>query len=135
MSPASYLTAPPRDAALSIAGNLVASIAAMTLLLWVLLSLVLLAILGGLAFLALRGLQLWRSFKVFGRALDDTTSALTRSLERLGPSAERASAAPERLEPSLARLRVSLARAAILRSAVQDVQDSLGRLTAVYPRK
>src|SRR2546430_1299187 len=110
MSPASYLTAPPRDAARSIARNVVASIAAMALLLWVLLALVLLAILGGLAFLALRGLQLWRSFKTFGRALDDTTTALTRSLERLGPSAERASAAPERLEAEPARLRVSLAR-------------------------
>jgi hypothetical protein len=135
MSPASYLTAPPRVAAVSIARNLVASIAAMALLLWVSVALVVVATVCGLAFLALRGLQLWRTFKAFRRALKETTAALTGSLERLAAAGERAAAAPERLEPSLARLRVSLAHAAILRSAVQDVQDSLGRLTAVYPRK
>jgi hypothetical protein len=131
MSPASYLTAPPRVAVASIARNLVASIAAMLVLIAILVAVTL----AGIGFIAVRGLQLWRTFKAFGRALDDTTSALTRSLERLGTASAGASAAPERLDPSLARLRVSLARLAVLRSAIQDVQDSVGRLTAVYPRK
>jgi hypothetical protein len=39
------------------------------------------------------------------------------------------------LEAVLARFRVSRARLAVLRFAVKDVTDSVGRVTAVYPRK
>jgi hypothetical protein len=107
----------------------------MPLSIWLSLLLVAVATVGGLALVGLRGLELWRTFKAFGRALEQTIAAVMSSVDRLAASTERASAAPERLEPALARLRGDLARAAVLRAAIQDVQASLGRLTAFYPSK
>jgi hypothetical protein len=107
----------------------------MPLYIWLSLLLVVVVSVGGLALLAVRGLELWRTFKAFGRALEQAVGAVMSSAERLADSTERASAAPQRLEPALARLRGDLARAAVLRAAIQDVRDSLGRLTAFYPSK
>jgi len=81
------------------------------------------------------GLRVWRTLKAFRNAVAEQANALAGAVERLSGSSERAGAAQERLEPSLARLQRSVARATVLRAAVQDVRDSFGRLTAVYPRK
>ncbi|MHB8643952.1 MAG: hypothetical protein ACYDA3_13820 [Gaiellaceae bacterium] len=107
----------------------------MPLYTWLALLLVIVACVVGLALVAVRGLELWRTFKAFGRALEQAIGAVMSSVERLAASTERASAAPQRLEPVIARLQSDLARAAVLRAAMQDVRDSLGRLTAFYPSK
>jgi hypothetical protein len=89
-----------------------------------------------------RGLALWRDLKRGGKGLFEGLDAVGRGLDAVGRRLERMSAASEglgdvigRAEPSVARLQVSLARLAVLRSALRDVQDSVGRVTAVYPRK
>jgi hypothetical protein len=82
-----------------------------------------------------RGLTLWRDLKRGGKALVEGLDGLGRKLERTSAAAAGLGAATARPEPSIARLQVSLARFAVLRSAVQDVQDAVGRVTAVYPRK
>jgi hypothetical protein len=79
--------------------------------------------------------RFWRAFKSFSSALDGTLHELTGSVDRLSGNMDSFGSSTPRLEASLARLKRSLARAAVLRAAMQDVQDSLGRLTAVYPRK
>jgi ABC-type transporter Mla subunit MlaD len=76
-----------------------------------------------------------RTFKSFSGAVDGAMSELTRSLDRLARSTESLEPASARLQATLARLRASLARMAVLRAAVQDAQDAVGRLAAVYPRK
>ena len=83
----------------------------------------------------LRVRRFWRTFKDFVSTLEGTFQQLTTSLEQLSGNAEAFGSETPKLEASLTRLRGSLARAAVLRAAVQDAQDSLGRLTAVYPRK
>ena len=83
----------------------------------------------------LRIRRFWRTFKDFVSTLEGTFQQLTTSLEQLSGNAEAFGLETPKLEASLTRLRGSLARAAVLRAAVQDAQDSLGRLTAVYPRK
>jgi hypothetical protein len=83
----------------------------------------------------LRFRRFWRTFKSFVSALDGTFQQLTVSLEQLAGNADAFGSTTPKIEVSLAQLRRSLARAAVLRAAVQDVQDSFGRLTAVYPRK
>jgi hypothetical protein len=82
-----------------------------------------------------RGLALWRDLKRAGRAFGAALDDVGRKLERMSTSAEGIGDVTARAEPGVERLRLSLARLAVLRTALRDVQGSLGRLTAVYPRK
>jgi cell shape-determining protein MreC len=106
----------------------------MPLLVWIAL-VVLFALTVGSVHVFLRLRRFWRTFQTFGSALDGTLRELTASLDRLARNTDSFASSTPRLEASLAKLQRSLARAAVLRAAAQDVQDSLGRLTAVYPRK
>jgi hypothetical protein len=107
----------------------------MPLLVWIALFVLLFALTFGAAYVFLRVRRFWRILKAFVPALEGTLHELTGSIDKLGRNMESFESSTPRLETSLARLRRSLARAAVLRAAMQDVQDSLGRLTAVYPRK
>jgi hypothetical protein len=101
---------------------------------WVALILGGLALAGALAFLVVRALQAWRDFK-------RTRRHLFRALDRLSAAgeetAEKAAAAgeSEELQRSVARLRSSLAQLAVLREAVGEAQATVGRVTALVPRK
>src|SRR4051794_41915356 len=68
MSPASYLTAPPRDAAYRIAlsVSLVESVSFSFMVFWISLAILVVALVAGIAFCALRGLQLYRTAKRSG---------------------------------------------------------------------
>jgi hypothetical protein len=89
---------------------------------------------GALGYLVSRLVNAWRMFRQLRRGLG-------RELHRLADlgeaTVEKTAAASDnaRLDASVARLRVALARLAVLRSAVDEVQDGVGRVTAVYPRK
>jgi Flp pilus assembly protein TadB len=107
----------------------------MPLLVWIALFVLLFALTVGSVHVFLRLRRFWRTFQTFGTALDGTVRDLTGSLDRLARNTDSFASSTPRLEASLAKLRHSLARAEVLRAAVQDVQDSFGRLTAVYPRK
>ncbi len=107
----------------------------MTLLVWIALVVLLFALTVGSVHVFLRLRRFWRTFQTFGSALDGTLRDLTGSLDRLARNTDSFASSTPRLEASLEKLRRSLARAAVLRAAMQDVQDSFGRLTAVYPRK
>ena len=78
---------------------------------------------------------LWRTFKAFGGAVDETVRGVEASVERLTASSAGLGSGLPRLEAHTARLRTDLARFAVLRAALQDVRDSFGRILAVYPRK
>ena len=101
---------------------------------WAALAVAVLAGAGALALVALRALQAWRSVKA-------VRSGVAGGLDRLATAgaetAEKAAAAGDtvELQESVGRLRVSLARLAILREAVAEAQDVVGRVTAVMPRK
>ena len=85
-------------------------------------------------FLVRRFLHGWRALRSLRRNLG-------RELNRLADlgevTVEKIAAVSDasRLDASLSRLRVTLARFAVLRAAVDEVGDTFGRLTAVYPRK
>ena len=93
-----------------------------------------LAMLGAAAFVVVRSLQAWRDFKRFRRHLARELDALAEAGERTAEAAERATDSAE-LTASLARLRLTLTRFAVLREALDEVTDSVTRVTAVYPRK
>ena len=101
---------------------------------WVGLGIGVLAAAGAAVFLGVRSLAVWRQVKAVRRGVVD-------QLEELGAkgeaTAEKVAATGDtvELQESAARLRVSLARLAVLREAIDEAQDSVGRLTAVMPRK
>jgi hypothetical protein len=93
-----------------------------------------LAFLAAAAFLVVRALQGWRTLKRARRQLAKALASLASSADRTGEIVERISDQQE-LEGSLARLRLATRQLNVLRAAVDEVTDSLGRATAVYPRK
>ena len=104
-------------------------------LLWIALLVLLLSSTAGAVYVFLRARAFWLTMKSFGPAVDVTVGPLNASLERFTANAEAFGSDTPKLDAALARLRRSLARAAVLRAAVQDVQDTFSRLTADYPRK
>ena len=93
-----------------------------------------LAVFAAAAFLAVRALQGWRTLKRARRHLARSLAALATSAERTTDIVEQISDQRD-LEASLARLRVATRQLNVLRAAVYEVTGSVGRVTAVYPRK
>jgi hypothetical protein len=102
---------------------------------WIALLLVIAVSIVGIAIIVTRALTLWRTFKAFGRATDDTMARLAASLDRMDAKSATLGSGMPRLEAALARLQSDLARLAVLRQAVQDARESVGWILAIYPRK
>jgi hypothetical protein len=87
-----------------------------------------------LALVALRVRQAWSGLKTVRRDVFDRLGALAAAGE---VTAEKVAGAGDtvELQERLGRLRVSLARLAVLRAAIDEVEDTFGRVTAVIPRK
>lgn len=87
-----------------------------------------------IAYLVVRALEGWRALKRLRRGLAHELERLADlgevTADKIGTATD-----TERLESSLSRLRVGLARYAVLRRALDEVQDTLGRFTLLYPRK
>ena len=104
-------------------------------LFWLALAVAIVAIVAS-AFIATRkGLAAFRGVKRLGGVV---TSELDR-IEQASGEIERhlalAAESGSKLDAKLAELRRSQARLNVLRSAIDEVRASLGRVTAVYPRK
>jgi predicted nuclease with TOPRIM domain len=82
----------------------------------------------------LRALRAWRAFKRTRRQVVRQLDELMAKGEATAEKAESAGETAE-LQESVARLRVSLAELAVLRNALDEAQDTFGRVTAVMPRK
>src|SRR2546423_4660803 len=147
MSPASYLTAPPRVAAKSLApkppeGPLQEPLSQppcdprpVLVPVWVALGLSLAVVLAALAFAVTRGLGAWRTYKQFRRRVVDGQAELLRRAaaieRRMGAANE--SAIP--LQRAQAELQDSLATAGVLSGAVGEGRATVGRLTGLVPSK
>jgi HAMP domain-containing protein len=93
-----------------------------------------LVVLAALALLAVSALRAWRDLKrtrrhLF-RGLDELAAKGEATTEKVAAAGE-----TEDLQRSLLRLRAALAQLAVLRGAMDEVQDTFGRLGAVVPRK
>jgi hypothetical protein len=132
MSPASYLTAPPR-----VAGRSIARLASRNVLVVLWIALGVAVVVSGTAFVsAVRvGLQAWRAFRGASRALSGALADLAVRLERFADRAGATPAHAPELEVSRDRLQASLARLGVLRAAVDEATDAAGRVTVFYPRK
>ena len=124
MSPASYLTAPPR-----VAATIVAPVVAF----WIALAVLLLAVVGGIAYAVVRGIALWRQVKRTGGTLGaesarvaDATADIQEHLDRASASGASLGVAGERLAVSRAKLEVQL-------GAVREARQTMRRLLWFLP--
>ena len=102
---------------------------------WLALAVAAASVIASAIYLTLKGLEAFRACKGLSR---NVTSELAR-IEEASSQIERhlalATESGARLDSELADLRRSRARLNVLTSAIDDVRASVGRLTAVYPRK
>jgi hypothetical protein len=130
MSPASYLTAPPRVASPSIA-----SIAAMSSLTWGAFGFFLFVLLAGAVGLGASAVAFWRRLRAVrasgGAALEELNAGL-HALEGRMASFERDSS---ELGRALSRLDRSLKRVRVLLRAWRDASDTVSGWLLFLPRK
>ena len=86
-------------------------------------------------YLTLKGLEAFRTFKAVAGSVSGELDRIERASGEIERHLALASESGGRLEAELAQLRRSRARLNVLTSALADVRASVGRVTAVYPRK
>ena len=133
MSPASYLTAPPRGVAQD-CSTLVTLVSMWDWAIWAALVLGTVVGIAALALLVVRSLEAWRAFKQTRGAV---LGGLDAFAAQSGAVADKLAAAGDtaQLHESIGRLRGSLARLDVLRAALDEVDGTVGRVTAYLPRK
>jgi hypothetical protein len=131
MSPASYLTAPPRVAAV----NCTSADLYDPRVVWAALAFCLLAVLGSIGYAAARAWRLWKTARaISGRAVD-AVGHVTASAAAAERHAVLLTAGTERLSIAVARLQSSLEELAVIRSAAAEPRDLLASIRGLVPRK
>ena len=118
MSPASYLTAPPR-----VATTIVAPVVAF----WIALAILLAGVVGGLVYAVVRGITLWRQVKRTGGKLSAETARIAEASAEIQEHLDRASASGTRLGEAAERLAVSRARLDVQLQALREARQALRR--------
>ncbi len=93
------------------------------------------AVVAATVHLVRRGLDLYRAFRDSAKALGGGALKVAESAEATAAKADRLAAGTEGIADAAARLQQSRAQLSVLMRATRDVQDSIGRLTALAPRK
>ena len=81
------------------------------------------------------GLDLYRAFRDSGGAIGEGALAVAEKAEQTAAKAERLAEGTGTMADAVSRLQRSQAQLNVLTQAIRDVQDSVGRLTALAPRK
>src|SRR5712691_3485992 len=131
MSPASYLAAPPRDAAGIVAPDDTIG-GVWDWVVWASLPVAIVAGFAAMARAALLALRAWRDLKQWQRALFAELDRVAAAAEALGTKAASLGDASERLTRSLERLTTSRRKLAVLQSALDEATDDVAFVTAVY---
>ena len=124
MSPASYLTAPPRVAAI-----IVAPVVAF----WIALAVLLLAVVGGIAYAVVRGIALWRQVKRTGGTLGAESARIADATADIQEHLDRASASGASLGDAGERLAVSRAKLDVQLQALHEARQTMRRLLWFLP--
>jgi hypothetical protein len=127
MSPASYLTAPPRVAT--------GSISAMEPFFWAALGFLVVSTFAGAAFVGVRGWRAWQAFVSLAAAGGAGAERLLGGAERLAAHGERTAARAEELLLAVERLDRGIARSKVLLGAAGEVGDLLRAVRALVPQK
>ncbi len=100
---------------------------------WLSLAVLLVGILGGLTYAALRGLQLWRTFKRTGKTIGAEVDRISEASTQIERHASAAADAAERLRESTGRLADSRARLGVQLAAVREAKGQVGRVFWLVP--
>ena len=104
-------------------------------LLWIALAFAVVAPIAAAARTARAGLRLWREVKATRTNVLGELDRLADAADAALTHAERTGGGSQQLSNSLTRLARSRRRLAVLRSAWDEVTDSVGAVTSFYPRK
>ncbi|HEY8107425.1 MAG TPA: hypothetical protein VIC70_01870 [Gaiellaceae bacterium] len=102
---------------------------------WAALILVALAGSAALTLLVLNSLKAWHAGKDARDAILGRLDGFTAKAETVADKIAAADDGTAEVQESLGRLRVSLARLAVLRAAIDEVDNTVARVAAVVPRK
>jgi hypothetical protein len=133
MSPASYLAAPPRVAAFTIARP--GSLPPMLWLVWIALAFLLLVAGIGGWYVVRQGLAFWRTLKAFTALLGRAGEMLTARADAAAAKAAGTADAAERLTAASAQLNRSLAYARLVFGAAGSARGAYTGLRGRVPRK
>ena len=123
MSPASYLTAPPRVAVTIVA----------PMVFWICLAVLLVGIVAGMAYAVIRGLALWRQIKRTGATFGAETARIAEVSAGIQEHLDRASASSALLGDATARLAVSRAKLDVQLHALQEARRTVRRVFWFLP--
>ena len=123
MSPASYLTAPPRDAITIVAPVVV----------WIALALLSVGVVAGIVYAVVRGLALWRQIKRTGSSFSAESERIAETSVQMQVHLDRASASGARLAGATERLATSRARLEVQLQAVSEARHTMRRLLWFLP--
>lgn len=104
-------------------------------LFWLSLAVAVVAVVASAIYLTLKGLEAFRAVKKLGAAVTGEVERIERASGEIERHLALAAESGSRLDSELSQLRRSRARLNVLTSAIDDVRASIGRVTAVYPRK
>jgi hypothetical protein len=95
---------------------------------WVSLAVLIIAVGGGTAFAALRGLRVWRALRSLQRSVSGGLLEITRGVEGIEGRVARAGDSAARLDRARRRLQGSLATASLLAASAGDARAGLRML-------
>ena len=105
------------------------------MLFWLALMVALLLVTGSAIYLTLAGLAAFRDFKRLGREVTAELDRIATASGQIERHLDLAAESGSRLEAALTRLRESRTRLNVLTAALADVRASVGRVTAIVPKK
>ena len=104
-------------------------------LFWLALAVAIVATVASIVYATLKGLEAFRGLKRLGGQVTSEVERIEQASGEIEKHLALAAESGSQLEVKLAQLRRSRARLNVLTSAIDEVRDSIGRVTAVYPRK
>ena len=107
----------------------------MALLPWIAGSFLVAVLVAASAFLSLRGLKAWRTFKSFSRKAAAAADQVTQTAAAAEARALSLGDGSERLTAAIDRLQATLAEFAIIRAAAAEARVPFTRVRGAVPRK
>ena len=124
MSPASYLTAPPR-----VAATMVAPLMAF----WIALAFLLVGIVGGIAYVVVRGIAMWRQLKRTKTTIGAETARIADASALIQEHLDRANASSAQLGEAAGRLAESRAKLDVQLDALREARQTVRRVLWFVP--
>jgi len=100
---------------------------------WIALAVLLIGVVGGIAYAVLRGIAMWRRIKRTGRAFSVESERIAEISSQIETHMDRANASNTRLGDAAARLATSRARLDVQLQAIREARHTMRRLLWFLP--